>query len=334
MHFPGLSRTQLQGDFQNRLAAILSACGRLSARCSLFLLFLFYAIQYELFELVKHSTGKPASCQSSSPHMYSILLSVVSLLKSYSPESNHPTRESNTKQQTFSSSSSHSTLPDRVMQLQKRIGNQAVLQLMKDKKQDQVLQPKKNETGLPDALKTGLENLSGLDMSDVKVHYQSDKPKQIGALAYAQGTDIHLGPGQEHHLPHEGWHVVQLMQGRVKPTVQMKSDIQINDEVSLEKEADQMGAQALRLGKANPDDPFSPRLPSSFPPAIKPIQGVWASVQGTAAGKLNLKTLTGERSSSGKQLYQLSRTGDLYEEVGYVHGDLVVKPYRSSEWNQ
>ena len=259
--------------------------------------------------------------------MYSILLSVVSLLKSYSPESNHPTRESNTKQQTFSSSSSHSTLPDRVMQLQKSIGNQAVLQLMKDKKQDQVLQPKKNETGLPDALKTGLENLSGLDMSDVKVHYQSDKPKQIGALAYAQGSDIHLGPGQEHHLPHEGWHVVQQMQGRVKPTVQMKSDIQINDEVSLEKEADQMGAQALRLGKSNPDDPFSPLLAPSSQPAIRPIQGVWASVQGTAAGKLNLKTLTGELSSSGKQLYQLSRTGDLYEEVGYVHGDLVVKPY-------
>lgn len=261
--------------------------------------------------------------------MYAILLSVVSELKSYSPEATRQTRESNSKQQTITRSS-HSSLPDRIMQLQKSIGNQAVLQLMRDNKQDQVFQRKKNETGLPDELKAGLENLSGMDMSDVKVHYQSDKPRQIGALAYAQGTDIHLGPGQEHHLPHEGWHVVQQMQGRVKPTLQMKAGVQINDEFSLEKEADQMGAQALRMGISNPDVRFSPRLPPSLPPAIRPIQGVWASVQGTAAGKLNLKTLTGERSSSGKQLYSLSRTGDLYEEVSYVHGDLVVKPYDPS----
>lgn len=40
---------------------------------------------------------------------------------------------------------------------------------------------------------------------------------------YSQGTDIHIGPGQEKHLPHEAWHVVQQKQGRVKPT-EMSSD--------------------------------------------------------------------------------------------------------------
>ncbi|MCW8933606.1 MAG: DUF4157 domain-containing protein [Gammaproteobacteria bacterium] len=78
-----------------------------------------------------------------------------------------------------------------------------------------------NNTGLPDSLKSGLENLSGLSLHNVKVHYNSSKPAQIGALAYAQGTDIHIAPGQEKHLAHEAWHVVQQKQGKVKPTFQM-----------------------------------------------------------------------------------------------------------------
>jgi hypothetical protein len=78
-----------------------------------------------------------------------------------------------------------------------------------------------NDTGMPNQLKAGIESLSGMDMSDVRVHRNSDKPAQLSALAYAQGNDIHLGPGQEQHLPHEVWHVVQQRQGRVRETVQM-----------------------------------------------------------------------------------------------------------------
>jgi len=61
-------------------------------------------------------------------------------------------------------------------------------------------------------------------------------------LAYAQGKDIHVGPGQEQHLPHEAWHVVQQAQGRVRPTMQMKGAA-INDDTGLEAEADVMGAK-------------------------------------------------------------------------------------------
>ena len=104
---------------------------------------------------------------------------------------------------------------------------------------------KENKTGLPDDLKTGMENLSGISLDDVKVHYNSDKPAQIQAHAYAQGTDIYLAPGQEKHLPHEAWHVVQQKQGRVKPTLQIKGKVNVNDDASLEKEADLMGARAL-----------------------------------------------------------------------------------------
>ncbi|MEP5341105.1 MAG: DUF4157 domain-containing protein [Algibacter sp.] len=75
-------------------------------------------------------------------------------------------------------------------------------------KQQQSIQKKENNTGLPDNLKSGIENLSGYAMDDVKVHYNSDKPAQLNAHAYAQGTDIHVASGQEKHVPHEAWHVV------------------------------------------------------------------------------------------------------------------------------
>ncbi len=96
---------------------------------------------------------------------------------------------------------------------------------------------RENNSGLPDNLKSGIENLSGYAMDEVKVHYNSDKPSQLQAHAYAQGTDIHLASGQEKHLPHEAWHVVQQKQGRVQPTMQMKGEININDDIGLEKEA-------------------------------------------------------------------------------------------------
>ncbi len=66
-----------------------------------------------------------------------------------------------------------------------------------------------NRTGLPDSLKTGIENLSGMPMDDVRVHLNSAKPTQLQALAYTQGTNIHVAPGQERHLAQEAWHVVQ-----------------------------------------------------------------------------------------------------------------------------
>ncbi|HAP63088.1 MAG TPA: hypothetical protein DCR93_27510, partial [Cytophagales bacterium] len=50
------------------------------------------------------------------------------------------------------------------------------------------------------------------------------------------------------HLPHEAWHVVQQKQDRVKPTLQMKGRVSINDDAGLEREADIMGARAMTVG--------------------------------------------------------------------------------------
>jgi hypothetical protein len=106
---------------------------------------------------------------------------------------------------------------------------------------------KLNNTGLPDNLKSGIESLSGMSMDSVKVHYNSSQPEQLNALAYAQGSDIHVAPGQEQHLPHEAWHVVQQAQGRVKPTMQMKDGVPVNDDAGLEREADVMGGEATQM---------------------------------------------------------------------------------------
>jgi len=103
---------------------------------------------------------------------------------------------------------------------------------------------KPNNTGLPNQLKAGIESLSGMSMDHVKVHYNSSQPAQLNAHAYAQGSDIHVAPGQEQHIPHEAWHVVQQAQGRVQPTMQMKEGVPVNDDVGLEHEADVMGAKA------------------------------------------------------------------------------------------
>lgn len=109
------------------------------------------------------------------------------------------------------------------------------------------LAPKPNNTGLPNNLKSGIESLSGMSMDNVKVHYNSSRPAQLNAHAYAQGTDIHVAPGQEKHLPHEAWHVVQQAQGRVRPTMQMKVGVPVNDDKGLEQEADAMGRKALSI---------------------------------------------------------------------------------------
>lgn len=89
-----------------------------------------------------------------------------------------------------------------------------------------------------------MEAMSGIALDEVRVHRNSDKPAQLQAHAFAQGRDIHLGPGHEEHLPHEAWHVVQQMQGRVRPTIQL-AGTQVNDDGGLESEADVMGARSI-----------------------------------------------------------------------------------------
>jgi hypothetical protein len=102
-------------------------------------------------------------------------------------------------------------------------------------------------TALPDDVRTGIAQLSGFSMDDITVHYDSPQPARVDALAYAHGRDIHLAPGQEQHLAHEAWHLVQQAQGRVRPTIDV-AGMGVNDDARLEREAEAMGRRAVQDG--------------------------------------------------------------------------------------
>ncbi len=177
---------------------------------------------------------------------------------------------------------------NKIAQLQSKMAGYAAVQKKKDDEEVQMkttpTQEKENKTGLPDNLKLGVENLSGISLDDVKVHTNSDQPAQMQAHAYAQGTDIHVAPGQEKHLAHEAWHVVQQKQGRVKPTRQMKDDTPVNDDKNLEIEADQMGAKAL---KSNNED--------QSPGEVKEVNSSNASIQRSVKGTVQKEDGEGEK---------------------------------------
>lgn len=163
------------------------------------------------------------------------------------------------------------------------------------------VQKKENKTGLPDKLKAGIETLSGLSMDDVKAHYHSAKPAQLQALAYTQGQDIYVGPGQEQHLPHEGWHTVQQMQGRVKPTMQAQG-VSLNEDEGLEHEADVMATKALKMRR--PDQvatgPIS-QATTAEPREKEPTEAseVHSAADGASGDKVRLNFLSTDRRGEG-----------------------------------
>ena len=126
----------------------------------------------------------------------------------------------------------------------------------------QVVQRKSGESPLPDHLRSGVEELSGLSMDGVRVHYDSPKPTQVQALAFTKGQDIELASGQEHHIAHEAWHVVQQMQGRV-PETQRLGGFSINSDERLEHDADVMGSRLAARGAVSGSDVRPTRIARS-----------------------------------------------------------------------
>ena len=148
-----------------------------------------------------------------------------------------------------------------------------------------------NRTGLPDKLKSGLEHLSGFSMDDVKVHYNSSAPAQLQALAFARGNQIHLAPGQAHHLPHEAWHVVQQKSKRVKATGTQKG-MAFNDNSMLEREADVMGQKASVIDTSPSIEVSNPVVGTSpVVQMVRPSKGPWnpetEPMYKASAGKFN-----------------------------------------------
>lgn len=104
--------------------------------------------------------------------------------------------------------------------------------------QAQIAKYESNETGVPNDLLQKIEQASGMDLSQVRVYYNSSKPTAIGALAYTEGLIIYIAPGQEAELEHELWHVVQQLQGRAEMTTTLLGK-PVDDRTKMEAEAEQ-----------------------------------------------------------------------------------------------
>ena len=101
---------------------------------------------------------------------------------------------------------------------------------------------RENRTGIPTQLKERLEQSTGVSLDDVQVHYNSDLPAKLDALAYTKGNQVEIGPGQESHLPHELGHVVQQKLGTVRANAMHPSGVALNTDPGLEHQADEIGA--------------------------------------------------------------------------------------------
>lgn len=105
---------------------------------------------------------------------------------------------------------------------------------------------------LPDIVQAKMEYALKSDFSDVEIH-QSPEAERIGAMAFTQGNQIHFAPG--HYEPyseqgqeligHELAHVIQQRRGRV-PATTLVNGSPVNDDVHLEREADELGRKAAR----------------------------------------------------------------------------------------
>ncbi|WP_053002431.1 eCIS core domain-containing protein [Kordia jejudonensis] len=112
----------------------------------------------------------------------------------------------------------------------------------------------KQHKSLPAKLQSNMETSLGHDFSNVGIHTNSQKAVQMKARAFTQSEQIHFAPGEfnpsstsgQNLIGHEFTHIAQQRAGVVKPTKALKKGVMINDDRSLESEADTFGRKAAR----------------------------------------------------------------------------------------
>jgi hypothetical protein len=137
-------------------------------------------------------------------------------------------------------------------------GKQTLVQLAADRAAQaagpgaSVALPPGGGAALPGEVRKKMEGSFQADFSSVRVH-EGGQAAGLGALAYAQGTDLHFAPGQyqpdtqsgQALIGHELAHVVQQSEGRVAAPAQAKG-APVVAEAGLEDEADRAGQAASR----------------------------------------------------------------------------------------
>jgi hypothetical protein len=105
---------------------------------------------------------------------------------------------------------------------------------------------------LPDTLRAKMEQALGADFSDVRVHASSQAATELGAQAFARGSDLHFAPGTydpesstgQELIGHELAHVIQQRAGAAADP--MGDGDGVARDPALESEADAAGAAAAR----------------------------------------------------------------------------------------
>jgi uncharacterized protein DUF4157 len=151
-------------------------------------------------------------------------------------------------------------------------------------------EPTGSRDPLPSSVRKKMETAFHADFSDVRVHQGAPDAESLSALALTQGRDIHFAPGQyrpatlegQKIIAHELTHVVQQRQGRV--AAPQGKGAPVNAEQRLEKEADQLGDQAVRGEPINVPVPGPEAEPGAGLSRNQPIQPMLSSLFGGLFG--------------------------------------------------
>lgn len=123
-------------------------------------------------------------------------------------------------------------------------------------------------TGLPRGLKRAAEEQSGIAMDDVRVRYNSTLPGSVRAKAATKGARIDVGPGEDGHVGHELWHVVQQKLRRVSADGSRDGHA-VNRSEALESEADEFADERAMPSRSAAEPGM---LRSVAAPALAPMQ--------------------------------------------------------------
>lgn len=107
------------------------------------------------------------------------------------------------------------------------------------------------KTAIPEPVRMQMEGALNTDFSDVTITHNSAKARQMDALAYTYGNQIHFAPGMDnlhsgfgqHVLKHELAHVRQQRRGGINATGRVNG-LAVNEEPALESEAHRMASGA------------------------------------------------------------------------------------------
>jgi hypothetical protein len=190
--------------------------------------------------------------------------------------------------------------PEAVAELQRSVGNAAVVQLLRDEDTSGDASPVLDVVGrgggqpLDAAVRAGMERALGADLSEVRVHADGAaaiSAQAVQAHAYTVGNDVVFGAGQyqpgsatgQRTLAHELTHVVQQRSGPVSGTPTGEGISVSNPSDPFERAAE---ANADRVMAGVPSDALAPvtgpgaspvqrETAPGEPEEEEPVQGLW-----------------------------------------------------------